>query len=51
MPWCSTKVDEMGKHTKGNWGNCDENCPLPPNNSSEVGKKEEIPGLLLMLLI
>ena len=21
--WCSTKVDNEGKHTKGNWGYCD----------------------------
>ena len=29
--WCSTKVDESGNHIggRGNWGNCDENCPLP----------------------
>ena len=25
--WCSTKVDSNGKHEKGHWGNCDENCP------------------------
>jgi len=28
-PWCSTRVDETGNHITGNWGNCDENCPLP----------------------
>ena len=30
-PWCSTKVDEAGYHIggEGNWGNCDETCPLP----------------------
>ena len=41
-PWCSTNVDETGKHVSGrnadgsrNWGICDENekpldCPIPP---------------------
>ena len=30
LPWCSTKVNETGNHIggKGNWGNCDETCPL-----------------------
>ena len=30
-PWCSTKVDDMGRHieNQGNWGYCGENCPLP----------------------
>ena len=22
IPWCSTKVDNNGKHIRGNWGNC-----------------------------
>ena len=26
--WCSTKVDENGQHLKGNWGNCESNCPM-----------------------
>jgi hypothetical protein len=34
LPWCSTKVDELGNHiSAGNtWGICDdrENCPIPP---------------------
>ena len=31
IPWCSTKVNEGGYHIQGegNWGNCDETCPLP----------------------
>jgi len=29
LPWCSTKVDDIGDHITGNWGNCDETCPLP----------------------
>ena len=31
LPWCSTKIDETGYHIggEGNWGNCDETCPLP----------------------
>ena len=28
MPWCSTKVDDDGKHTKGNWGDCSSECPV-----------------------
>jgi len=45
LPWCSTKVDEKGKHVGGggNWGNCDETCPSPPNDNSEEEEKEEIP--------
>ena len=30
LPWCSTKVDKKGRHisSRGNWGNCDETCPI-----------------------
>ena len=28
MPWCSTKVDDYGKHIKGNWGDCSSECPV-----------------------
>ena len=24
--WCSTNVDESGKHIDGNWGYCSEEC-------------------------
>ena len=24
--WCSTKLDESGKHIQGNWGYCSEDC-------------------------
>ena len=24
--WCSTDVDESGKHIDGNWGYCSEEC-------------------------
>lgn len=27
-PWCSTFVDENGKHVGGYWGYCEEECPL-----------------------
>ena len=29
-PWCSTKVDENGKHVSGQdqWGYCEETCPI-----------------------
>lgn len=27
LRWCSTKVDENGDHMKGEWGQCDEECP------------------------
>ena len=32
-PWCSTKVDENGKHVggQGKWGNCGPGCPISPN--------------------
>ena len=26
--WCSTKTDSNGKHMRGQWGYCDQNCPL-----------------------
>lgn len=26
--WCSTKVDDNGKHIRGNWGYCGEGCLL-----------------------
>ena len=35
-PWCSTKVDETGKHMRGNWGNCDESCLSSPNGKESV---------------
>ena len=32
IPWCSTKVDELGFHVgksnKGHWGYCGQECPL-----------------------
>ena len=30
IPWCSTKVDEMGFHIggEGNWGDCSSECPI-----------------------
>ena len=33
-PWCSTKVDENGKHVSGknNWGYCEESCPISGKN-------------------
>ena len=28
-PWCSTKVDDNGKHVRGgNWGDCSSKCPV-----------------------
>ena len=32
--WCSTKVDDKGKHVKGYWGYCDENCSLTTSFNS-----------------
>ena len=47
LPWCSTKVDKKGRHisSRGNWGNCDKTCPLPPddkNNSDEKGTNQSM---------
>ena len=49
LPWCSTKVDKRGNHigSKGNWGNCDETCPLPPDDKIKSDEKETDPGLLM----
>ena len=32
-PWCSTKVDESGKHVNGErmFGICGRGCPFPEN--------------------
>lgn len=27
-PWCSTKVDDVGDHISGNWGDCSQDCPF-----------------------
>ena len=27
--WCSTKVDNLGNHVKGKWGDCGQGCPFP----------------------
>ena len=27
--WCSTKVDSLGNHVLGKWGNCGQGCPFP----------------------
>ena len=34
IAWCSTLVDENGKHVggQGKWGNCGPGCPIPPDN-------------------
>ena len=34
-PWCSTKVDESGKHVNGErmFGICGKGCPFPENES------------------
>ena len=47
-PWCSTKVDERGKHISGqrNWGNCDKTCPLPSDDKNKSDEKGTNPGLL-----
>jgi hypothetical protein len=29
-PWCSTKTDSSGKHTKGSWAHCGAGCPGMP---------------------
>ena len=28
IPFCSTRVDEMGIHIPGNWGDCSAECPI-----------------------
>jgi hypothetical protein len=33
--WCSTKVDDKGKHVSGFWGHCGQGCNIEQNNSSE----------------
>ena len=27
--WCSTKVDNLGNHVRGKWGDCGQGCPFP----------------------
>ena len=27
-PWCSTQTDGSGKHVTGNYGDCNESCPM-----------------------
>eukprot|EP00092_Neocalanus_flemingeri_P011685 GFUD01012595.1.p1 GENE.GFUD01012595.1~~GFUD01012595.1.p1 ORF type:complete len:706 (+),score=172.82 GFUD01012595.1:51-2120(+) len=36
-PWCSTKVDEAGKHVGdgGHWGNCEPECPVSPERPGD----------------
>ena len=29
--WCSTTVDALGNHIKGQWGNCGAQCPVEGN--------------------
>ena len=33
--WCSSKVDESGKHIQGNWGFCSEDCFDSDNDEDE----------------
>ncbi len=28
IPWCSTRVNDRGIHRNGNYGHCNENCPV-----------------------
>ena len=34
--WCSTLVDNTGKHVggQGKWGTCGPGCPIPPDDSN-----------------
>ena len=52
LPWCSTKVDRNGEHIsgQGNWGNCDETCPLPTDDKNKSDEKETESGLLYQYL-
>jgi len=34
--WCSTKVDELGFHVSGKWGECAPGCPGVPANGSRI---------------
>ena len=36
--WCSTKVDNDGKHIggHGNWGNCASKCPTAPKSVKDI---------------
>ncbi len=36
--WCSTKLDENGKHVKSNWGYCDQNC----NKSDDGDQRSKV---------
>ena len=31
QPWCSTQVDDDGRHATGTWANCGKNCPVDVN--------------------
>ena len=41
LPWCYTNEG------RGNWGNCDETCPLPPDEKNNSDEKEADSGLLI----
>ena len=38
--WCSTLVDASGKHVKGNYGSCEQDCNL------KIGKKDFIKSII-----
>ena len=40
-PWCSTNVDDDGKHIsgEGNWGNCASECPFSPSPYEDKSQK------------
>ena len=35
--WCSTRTDEMGRHTQGHWGVCSEECPIEATATAQRG--------------
>ena len=41
--WCSTLVDDQGKHVggQGKWGNCEPDCPTAINYNDET---KPLPG-------
>ena len=40
--WCSTKVDESGKHVTDKWGWCNENCSLSVKAGESILNKKVI---------
>ena len=57
-PWCSTKVDESGKHVNGErmFGICGKGCPFPENErkfsiqSSCILRTQKFDKILLLFL-